>query len=181
MSLRLTTLTIPNPQVARKVAIALIGWGCYHELEPLPHDLWEVRVKPEMASRIQQWLIEEGVDPQTRLVELYVGFSEGRWETRLVRIPAATPEPQIETVATDFLIQQLTEAKIEAAFIGLYHTPEVPETRLVIVPSLLVDLERLLSITEAAKNHLTPEQVQAWRDISAHVADRRLAVTGGDV
>ncbi len=67
---------------------------------------------------------------KTREVELYIGYTNNRWDTRYVSIPFDTPEEKVEEVATQegtalFFNNPYTHD--EVAFVGVYHIPSIEE------------------------------------------------------
>lgn len=59
-----------------------------------------------------------------RQIEMFVCWSNGRWNTHQISIPADTPEDRIEGVAWIAMEQQLQKQGVEAAFFGVYSIPE---------------------------------------------------------
>ncbi|HEC66267.1 hypothetical protein LCGC14_3100520 [marine sediment metagenome] len=67
---------------------------------------------------------------KTREVELYIGYTNNRWETQCVSIPFDTPEEKVEEVATQKSMQEFfnnPRTHDEVAFVGVYHIPSMEE------------------------------------------------------
>jgi len=65
----------------------------------------------------------------TRKIEMYVGYLDNTWATHMIEIPADTPEGDIDRVAIDATISEMThEKKTEIAFCGVYHLDVATET-----------------------------------------------------
>jgi hypothetical protein len=60
---------------------------------------------------------------KTRLIEMYVGYSEGSWNTTYVDIPMDTPDDLIEQAA---MLAGQNQIK-DYVFIGLYNITEIDE------------------------------------------------------
>ncbi len=58
-----------------------------------------------------------------RHIEVYVGYVDHSWETRMIPILASTPETAIESVTIEVATHLLSHQN-DIAFIGVYHIPE---------------------------------------------------------
>lgn len=70
--------------------------------------------------------------PKTRLIEMYIGFSNGSdsgsWNTDYVDIPLKTPKKKIESVACMAMEKKLNDESVDnAAFWGIYSIPDPDE------------------------------------------------------
>jgi len=54
-------------------------------------------------------------------VEMYIGYTNHTWDTRVVEIPDDTHETDIEERANAKLQPILEAAKLEVSFTGIYH------------------------------------------------------------
>jgi hypothetical protein len=60
---------------------------------------------------------------KTRLIEMYVGYSEGSWNTTYVDIPLDTADEDIEKVS----IAVAKKTIKDYVFVGLYNITEIDE------------------------------------------------------
>lgn len=63
-----------------------------------------------------------------RLIEIYVGYSDNTWDTKMIPILKDTPEDKVEEVAIEVgrrLLLNNSNTKDEVSFIGIYHIPPI--------------------------------------------------------
>ena len=61
---------------------------------------------------------------ETRKIEVYIGFINYQWDTRIVDIPVGTPESEVLTTAENEILKSFESAHRlagEIAFIGIYN------------------------------------------------------------